>query len=277
MIKLQNLLEARSACKFLFNNTARFYSILGELAPNPGSTKQGHRLGRGPGSGRGKTSGRGQKGQKARGSVKPWFEGGQTPIYKLFPKFGFNSQINHPQYINLDKLKWLIDRNRLDPSKPITMRELYRTGQFGTLKHGVKILAGKYPEWFNIPIQISASGASQTAIKRIEEVGGKFTAEYYTPFNLRVLTRPEAALRKYGRIPIRSAPVDRSNIEYYRNAENRGYLESAPNPPTIKPKFVKQIRQSPLLAKLKELEDANAKEFAAAKGYLESKNLTTNK
>lgn len=238
-----------------FLQQVRYASIMGSLAPAPGATKQSKKLGRGPGSGSGKTSGRGQKGQKARNSVRPWFEGGQTPIYKLFPKFGFDSQINHPQYINLDRIQNFIDSGRLDASKPITMRELYRTGAFGTMKYGVKILAGKNPNRdFTAKLNITATKASTDAIKRIEELGGSFESVYYTPFNLRVLSRPEATLRKYGRIPIKAEPVDRKNIEYYRNPENRGYLVNAPNAPTIKPKYVKRVKQSPLLAKLKELE-----------------------
>lgn len=251
-------------------NTVRCYSIMSSLSPAPGSTKNKKRVGRGPGSGLGKTSGRGQKGQKARGSVKPWFEGGQTPLYKLFPKFGFNTQIKHPQYINLDRIQALIDQNRLDASKPITMRELYRTGQFGTMKHGVKILAGKYPHTFTAKINISATKASQTAIARIEELGGSFQAQYYSPFGLRVLTRPEATLRKFGRIPIRAKPVERKHIEYYRTPENRGYLVDAPNPPTIKPAYVKKAKQSPLLLKLQELEQRNETGSGAAAGFKES-------
>lgn len=66
------------------------------------------RIGRGPGSGTGKTSGRGQKGQKARsgGGVRPGFEGGQTPLFRRIPKFGFKN-INHKEFapINLDALE----------------------------------------------------------------------------------------------------------------------------------------------------------------------------
>ncbi|CAN6659150.1 large ribosomal subunit protein uL15m [Trichomonascus vanleenenianus] len=251
----------------------RYASIMGSLSPAEGSTRNGKRLGRGPGSGKGKTSGRGQKGQKARGSVKPWFEGGQTPIYKLFPKWGFDSHVMQPQFVNLDRLQHLIDNGRLDASKPITMRELYKTGQFGTMKHGIKILAGKCPGAFTSKIEVSASKASATAIQRIEQLGGKFTAEYYTPFNLRVLTRPEAALAKFGRIPIRAQPISRKSIEYYRSEEHNGYMVNAPNPPTIKPKYVKKVKQSALMAKLQELEArvAEGETRSATKGFVDSK------
>lgn len=68
---------------------------LNTLSPAPGSKKDAKRVGRGIGSGHGKTAGRGHKGQKSRtgGSVKPGFEGGQMPLQKRLPKYGFTSRI----------------------------------------------------------------------------------------------------------------------------------------------------------------------------------------
>ena len=68
---------------------------LNTLSPAPGSTTNKKRVGRGIGSGTGKTAGRGHKGLKARsgGSVKPGFEGGQMPLQKRLPKFGFTSRV----------------------------------------------------------------------------------------------------------------------------------------------------------------------------------------
>ena len=68
---------------------------LNSLSPAPGSRKNTKRVGRGIGSGVGKTAGRGHKGQKSRsgGSVKPGFEGGQMPLQKRLPKYGFTSRI----------------------------------------------------------------------------------------------------------------------------------------------------------------------------------------
>ncbi|MDO3386197.1 50S ribosomal protein L15 [Gilvimarinus sp. SDUM040013] len=68
---------------------------LNTLSPAPGSTHSKKRVGRGIGSGLGKTAGRGHKGLKSRsgGSVKPGFEGGQMPLQKRLPKFGFSSRI----------------------------------------------------------------------------------------------------------------------------------------------------------------------------------------
>ena len=66
---------------------------LNTLSPAPGSKHAEKRVGRGIGSGLGKTGGRGHKGQKSRsgGSVKPGFEGGQMPLQRRLPKFGFTS------------------------------------------------------------------------------------------------------------------------------------------------------------------------------------------
>ncbi|RRJ82220.1 50S ribosomal protein L15 [Aestuariirhabdus litorea] len=68
---------------------------LNTLAPAPGSRKSGKRVGRGIGSGLGKTCGRGHKGLKSRsgGSVKPGFEGGQQPLARRLPKYGFSSRL----------------------------------------------------------------------------------------------------------------------------------------------------------------------------------------
>ena len=68
---------------------------LNTLSPSAGSRKEAKRVGRGIGSGLGKTAGRGHKGLKSRsgGSVKPGFEGGQMPLQKRLPKYGFTSRI----------------------------------------------------------------------------------------------------------------------------------------------------------------------------------------
>ena len=69
---------------------------LNSLSPAPGSRKSARRVGRGIGSGLGKTAGRGHKGQKSRsgGRVRPGFEGGQMPLQKRLPKYGFTSRIS---------------------------------------------------------------------------------------------------------------------------------------------------------------------------------------
>ena len=82
-------------------------SILEELQPAEGSTKNRKRVGRGQGSGMGKTSTRGNKGQKSRSGykIKRGFEGGQQPIHRRLPKVGFTSRVTKPYSINVDKVK----------------------------------------------------------------------------------------------------------------------------------------------------------------------------
>src|SRR5690606_6506310 len=69
---------------------------LNTLSPAPGSRTSRKRVGRGIGSGLGKTCGRGHKGQRARksGNVRPGFEGGQMPLQKRLPKYGFTSRVS---------------------------------------------------------------------------------------------------------------------------------------------------------------------------------------
>jgi len=83
---------------------------LNSLSPAPGSKFDARRVGRGIGSGLGKTAGRGHKGLKARsgGSVAPGFEGGQQPLQRRLPKFGFSSrQAKYSAEIRLNELATL--------------------------------------------------------------------------------------------------------------------------------------------------------------------------
>ena len=81
-------------------------SILQDLQPAAGSTKNRKRVGRGQGSGMGKTSTRGNKGQKSRSGykIKRGFEGGQMPLQKRTPKLGFYSRVIKAYSINVDKV-----------------------------------------------------------------------------------------------------------------------------------------------------------------------------
>ena len=83
-------------------------STLSALAPAEGSTHYPKRLGRGRGSGLGQTAGKGHKGQLARtgGKVRRGFEGGQTPLHRRLPKFGFNNTQFETKYsvVNLEQL-----------------------------------------------------------------------------------------------------------------------------------------------------------------------------
>lgn len=203
----------------------RWVSMLGTLKPSEGSTKSFKRLGRGPSSGKGKTSGRGQKGQKARGKVKPWFEGGQTPIYKLFPKVGFTN-VHSKTYneLNLERIQSFYEKGLLRSEEILDMRTMKKVGLVtGTVKDGVKIL-GKGAFNYKVPLKIEASGASQKAIEAIERAGGSFVAKYFNALGLRAHLHPEWFLRKRGRVPLQARPTKRKVIDYYSNPDKRGYL-----------------------------------------------------
>ncbi len=140
---------------------------LHELKSPEGSTFRKRRVGRGIGSGTGKTAARGSKGQKARRSVHPNFEGGQTPIQRRLPvKKGFRN-INHKEFaiVNLDDLETLFKAgDSVDPEK------LIATGIISGVKDGVKILAygslGK-------KLKVSAHKFSKAAQAAIEKAGGE--------------------------------------------------------------------------------------------------------
>ena len=140
---------------------------LHQLEKPKGSTKKRKRVGRGPGSGRGKTSGRGQKGQKSRsgGSIKRGFEGGQMPLYRRLPKFGFTNLFRTTyQIINLESL------NKIENEDHLTKEILLKNGLIKSLKKPVKLLGeGNIQHSF----QIEVEKASNSAIQKIEQSGGQ--------------------------------------------------------------------------------------------------------
>ena len=139
---------------------------LHDLAPAPGSRKKPKRVGRGPGSGMGKTSTRGHKGLKARsgGSVRPGFEGGQTPIYRRLPKRGFTN-IFKRQYAVLN----IKDLDRFDDGAAIDMDVLRQVGLVKGKVDGAKLLGnGDTQKKFALKDIL----VSKTAREKIESVGG---------------------------------------------------------------------------------------------------------
>lgn len=205
----------------------RNISYLGKLEPFEGAVTQYKRLGRGPASGKGKTSGRGQKGQKARGKVPKWYEGGQTPFYKRFPIIGFkrpHRKIYHD--INLERIQdfWNTGRIPLSPGETLTIKVMKDCGIIsGILKDGAKILAnGK--ENYNVPLSIEASKASLSAIRAIENLDQKFTAVYHSELGLKAHVDPDYFYLRKGYLPLQARPTHRRDIGYYSNPEKRGYL-----------------------------------------------------
>jgi large subunit ribosomal protein L15 len=141
---------------------------LSNLTPASGSVKTRKRIGRGTGSGLGGTSTRGLNGAQSRSgySKKIGFEGGQMPIQRRLPKFGFKNA-NRVEYkpINLTTLQTMADVHKLTK---IGVAELIEAG-FISKKHLVKILAnGKITS----PLQIEAHAFSKTAEAAIVAAGG---------------------------------------------------------------------------------------------------------
>jgi large subunit ribosomal protein L15 len=144
---------------------------LSNLKPAEGSVKRSKRIGRGAGSGKGGTSTRGNKGAKARSGYhnKIGYEGGQMPLYRRVPKFGFKN-FNRVEYvgINIDTI------NALAESKNITEFniEVFKQNGLISAKDRVKILGrGELSQTVNV----TAHAFSATAKKVIEEKGGAAT------------------------------------------------------------------------------------------------------
>lgn len=139
-------------------------SLLSALAPKEGATHYQKRLGRGRGSGLGQTSGKGGKGQTARsgGKIRRGFEGGQTPLIRRLPKFGFNNTAFEVKYsvINLAQLN-----NLTGEVTPQTLKENGLVHSFP-----VKILGnGKLQK----ALTVKAHAFSEAAKTAIEKAGGK--------------------------------------------------------------------------------------------------------
>ncbi|ACL30295.1 50S ribosomal protein L15 [Buchnera aphidicola str. APS (Acyrthosiphon pisum)] len=139
---------------------------LNTLSPANGARHSRKRLGRGIGSGFGKTSGRGHKGQKSRSgsSIRRGFEGGQMPLYRRLPKFGFNSRKkNITTEVRLSDLSNLstniIDLNVLKQENIIKKN----------IKYAKIILSGK----LTVPLIIRGLLVSKGARSEIENTGGK--------------------------------------------------------------------------------------------------------
>ncbi|KNC46880.1 50S ribosomal protein L15 [Thecamonas trahens ATCC 50062] len=197
---------------------------LNTLADNPGARRARKRVGRGHGSGRGKTATRGHKGQKARSGGAParGFEGGQTPLRKRLPKRGFTNASSLAYVpLNLDRIQTAVADGRLDASAPITMRSLVNAGvvSASSVKDGIKLLAGKTPETFRLPITLEVSAASSTAIEAIERAGGSIKTVYFNRLGLRALLKPHT----FDVMPRLARPPPRLRARY-ESYEHRGYL-----------------------------------------------------
>lgn len=139
--------------------------------------------------------------------------------------------------VNLYKVQEWVDQGRLDPSKPITIKELCESRCVSNVKDGVKLLA-KGSEQLTAPLNVVISRASAKAISAVEAAGGSVTTRFYTAFALKRILKgqmdPINSLQSqipagqetgkrtfYNRLP---DPTSRKDIEYYRDPAHRGYL-----------------------------------------------------
>ena len=139
--------------------------MLNELSPNPGSRSPRKRVGRGPGSGKGKTCGTGVKGQGTRSGkkIKPWFEGGQMPLYQRVPKKGFQNRFRvENEVVNLAALAVFGDNAGVSVQAMVDKGLVRGSG-------AVKVLAeGEAPNGLKLKVnKISASAQA-----KIEAAGG---------------------------------------------------------------------------------------------------------
>lgn len=137
---------------------------LHDLQPAPGSKKRKIRVGRGEAGRRGKTAGRGTKGQKARGTVPPWFEGGRTPIHRQIPQLkGFknpNKVVFNPVNVG--------DLAQFDAGTEVTA-DLLRQAGLAKKKGPIKVLGNGD---LDVSLSVKVHAASASARSKIEAAGG---------------------------------------------------------------------------------------------------------
>ena len=140
---------------------------LNELKPPAGSRKERKRLGRGISSGHGRTCGKGHKGQKSRSGAKRKFgyEGGQMPLQRRVPKFGFTNIFKKEfQIVNIDQLE------KFSEGDTINKDILLKSGIISKKNLDVKILGrGEIKK----PLTIEADAFTKSAIEKITNAGGK--------------------------------------------------------------------------------------------------------
>lgn len=139
---------------------------LNELKPAYGAVKKRKRLGRGDSSGHGGTSCKGHKGQKSRsgGYHKAGFEGGQMPLQRRLPKYGFTNIFRKEfAIVNLDQL------DEFSANSEVTYEVLLDKGLVSKSKDGIKVLGRGE---LKIPLKFKINKCSESARKKIEAVGG---------------------------------------------------------------------------------------------------------
>jgi large subunit ribosomal protein L15 len=148
--------------------------ILSNLTPAAGSRRKTKRIGRGQGSGHGKTATKGHKGAKSRSGhkFKLWFEGGQMPLSRRVPKFGFKSRNREEaQAVNVESLERVVSEKKLSGSV-VNPEVMYTLGLISKKNDPVKILGNGD---LKAKLEVTAHAFSKSAIAKIEAAGGKAT------------------------------------------------------------------------------------------------------
>lgn len=144
---------------------------LNNLTPAQGSVRKRKRIGRGTGSGKGGTSTRGHKGAQSRSGYKSkaGFEGGQMPLQRRVPKFGFKNH-NRVEYkpVNLDNLQSLLDKTK---AEKVDIELLVDNGVVG--KNDLVKILGRGE--LTTKVDVTAHAFSKGAVEAIEKSGGKVT------------------------------------------------------------------------------------------------------
>jgi large subunit ribosomal protein L15 len=156
--------------------------ILSNLTPAKGSRRKTKRIGRGQGSGHGGTATKGHKGAKSRSGhkFKMWFEGGQMPLTRRVPKFGFTPHNRvEMQVVNIAMLGVLIEKKKIS-NGIVTPEALYNTGAVAKKNVPVKILGNGE---IKTKLDVTAHAFSKSAISKIEAAGGKTTVLTKTTTN----------------------------------------------------------------------------------------------
>lgn len=149
---------------------------IGNLKKAVGSTHSKKRIGRGEGSGHGGTSGKGHKGQKSRtgAKIRRGFEGGQMPMNRRVPKFGFTN-IFRKEYsiVNVADLQALVDEKRIDPNN-VDKNALIEAGIIKKKSLPLKVLGGGE---VSAELKVKANKFSDSAKEKIEKAGGAVTID----------------------------------------------------------------------------------------------------
>lgn len=144
---------------------------LSNLKYSKGSRKKRKRIGRGEGSGRGGTSTRGMNGQMSRSGAKrkAWFEGGQMPLQRRVPKFGFTNIFKiYYQVFNVNALQRIVDEKKLN-NDVLNAESLKKLGLIKSIKKPIKVL-GKGEIKAKVTLKVDAFSAK--AKEKIEAAGG---------------------------------------------------------------------------------------------------------